>query len=115
MTIRELSQMLAGSEHWAGPLMEFVDDFRRDPQAESVAEPVRSGTQRLDALVAATIEQLCSEANMPSPEWTVQVKSVDKPWLVSGIESLRGLAFAESPAPFRSRRIFVLGNFLNRA
>ena len=58
---------------------------------------------------------LCDEAGLETPTWAQEAGSVQEPWLVSGIESLRGLAFAESPAPFRRRRIFVLGNFLSRA
>ncbi len=115
MTTSELSVQLAAAGSWAGPLMEFVDDFRRHPSTEEIAAPVDTGDERLDALVAATVELLCDETRLDKPAWTDEVGAVDSPWLVSGIESLRGLAFAESPAPFRRRRIFVLGNFLARA
>jgi hypothetical protein len=30
------------------------------------------------------------------------------------VESLKATALVESPAPFRKRNIFVLGNFLSR-
>ncbi|NCO37375.1 MAG: hypothetical protein COZ06_23865 [Armatimonadetes bacterium CG_4_10_14_3_um_filter_66_18] len=38
-----------------------------------------------------------------------------EPWFVSGIENLKATALVESPTHFRKRRIFVLGNFLERA
>lgn len=115
MNTKDLSQQLADDENWNGPLMEFVDDFRRLPSADMIAAPADTGSERLDALVAATVELLCDEAGLETPTWAQEAGSVQEPWLVSGIESLRGLAFAESPAPFRRRRIFVLGNFLSRA
>jgi hypothetical protein len=34
---------------------------------------------------------------------------------VSGVENLKAMALVESPAWFRRRNVFVLGNFLNRA
>ncbi|MCB1155360.1 hypothetical protein KDL45_17000 [bacterium] len=95
--------------------MEFVDDFRRAPRTTSINEAIDCGKARLDALVAATVEKLCQEAGIEPPTWTSEIGPIDEPWLVSGIESLRGLAFAESPVPFRRRRIFVLANFLQRA
>lgn len=115
MNTRELSEHLADTENWNGPLMEFVDDFRRHPSIDRIREPVNTGSDRLDALVAATVELLCDEAKVEKPAWARDAGAVESPWLVSGVESLRGLAFAESPAPFRRRRIFVLGNFLSRA
>lgn len=115
LTTASLSEKLADETGWAGPLMEFVDDFRRRPSAEAIAAPVDTGDPRIDALAAATVERLCDETGLAKPAWTGEVGPVDRPWLVSGVESLRGLAYAESPAPFRRRRIFVLANFLSRA
>jgi hypothetical protein len=115
MNTKDLSLLLNVEESWCTPLMEFVDGFRRQPSAELVAAPASTGSGRLDALVAATVEILCDEAGLEKPTWAQEAGPVQEPWLVSGVESLRGLAFAESPAPYRRRRIFVLGNFLSRA
>ena len=49
------------------------------------------------------------------PQWTAAVGCLDRPWFVSGFESLKASALVESPVPFRSRNVFVLANFLERA
>ena len=58
---------------------------------------------------------LATECGRGAPPWTSGVGPLDRPWFVSGYESLKASALAESPAPFRSRNVFVLANFLERA
>lgn len=109
-------QMDREGEHWLVPLMDFVDAFRRHPDQQAVAEPMAPGADpRLDALLAAVVESLCAEAGLDAPSWVDEVGPSPRPWFVSGLESLKAIALAESPLPFRRRRIFVLENFLSRA
>ena len=116
ITLREVKhQMLSDPTHWALLLMDFVDDFRyyKDPQA--IAEPLPCTDPRLDPLLASTVESLCDELGMESPGWLADVPACETPWFVSGMESLKAIALAESPLRFRIRKIFVLSNFLSRA
>jgi len=96
-------------------LMEFVDDFRRTKDLRALLEPFVLSEERLDALAAATAEELCLEAGLQPPEWLETVPACRNPWFVSGLESLKAIAVVESPLPFRLRKVFVLGNFLARA
>lgn len=115
-TLNQTKQRMSEDpQHWAIPLMDFVDDFRyyRDPQM--IAEPFAMGDERMDALLAATAEQLCGELKLAVPPWIRAVPAVREPWFVSGMESLKAIALVESPLPFRLRKLFVLENFLARA
>jgi hypothetical protein len=108
-------KMLKDREHAMLHLLEFVDDFRhrRDPKA--LEEPFAAGDERLDALAAASAEELCKEAGMEPPDWICEIPACTIPWFVSGLESLKAIALVESPVAFRRRKIFVLENFLARA
>ena len=104
-----------GPESWTIHLFDFVDAFRREPGTELVREHADAGSERLNAIVAATVEALCEEAELPAPHWCAAVPSLAVPWFVSGIENLKASALVESPVPFRRRNVFVLGNFIERA
>lgn len=108
-------QMLSDPKHWALFLMDFVDDFRyyKDPQA--ITEPLAYTDPRLDPLLASTVESLCDELGLDTPDWLAAVPACATPWFVSGVESLKAIALVESPLRFRIRKIFVLKNFLSRA
>jgi hypothetical protein len=114
-TLRETKgRMLADPEHWAVPLMDFVDDFRRDKNPAALAEPFESVHERWDALLASTADCLCREAGLTPPRWLEEVPPCKDPWFVSGLENLKAIALVESPLPFRRRKIFVMENFLSR-
>lgn len=83
-----------------------------DPQM--IAEPFELDDDRIDALLAATAEQLCVEMKLKTPVWILRVPAPRDPWFVSGMESLKAIAIVESPLPFRIRKLFVLENFLSR-
>jgi len=105
-----------GADSWKLWLFEFADAFRHAPRAEAAERaPEPSLDPRLLALLASTIETLCAESRLPAPWWCAGVATLPDPWFVSGLESLKASALAESPAAFRKRNIFVLGNFLARA
>jgi hypothetical protein len=70
--------------------------------------------EKIDALLAATVESLCRELNLETPEWLQNVPACRQPYFVSGVENLKATAIVESPLPFRIRKVFVLENFLER-
>lgn len=105
-----------GETSWRLWLFEFVDAFRRCPAPALVARaPEPALSHRLHALLASTVESLCVESQVAVPWWCAGIPSLDEPWFVAGVESLKASALVESPAWFRQRNIFVLGNFLSRA
>jgi hypothetical protein len=107
--------MMADPDHWLVHFMNFVDDFRSTQDLRAVEIPFDRSHERFDALLAATVEELCKELGLQAPSWLEEVPAVKDPWFVSGMENLKAIAFVESPLPFRLRRIFVLENFLSRA
>jgi hypothetical protein len=114
-TLKQVKQQINDDpQNWRIHLMDFIDDFRhyRDPQM--IAEPFALNDERMDALLAATAEQLCHELKLAVPQWIQAVPAVREPWFVSGMENLKAIGLVESPLPFRMRKLFVLENFLAR-
>ncbi len=108
------SAMIADPDNWEIPFFNFVDDFRRIKDLSMVVEPLEPGHPRFDALLSSTIEYLCDECRLETPDWVWETPSLKEPWFVSGIENLKALTIVESPVFFRRRNIFVLENFLSR-
>jgi len=105
-----------GEQAWRSHLFEFVDAFRRDPSTRLVEDaPDPRLSRPVLALVASTVESLCGELRVPVPWWSAGVPGPEEPWFVAATESLKASALVESPACYRRRNIFVLGNFLSRA
>lgn len=105
-----------GETSWKCWLFEFVDAFRRSPRMDLVMVPPSPETrEEIRALFASTVEALCAGCGLPRPWWCGGVGVLPQPWFVAGIENLKAIALAESPAYFRKRNIFVLANFLSRA
>ena len=114
-TIKETKlAMLKSEENWRIPFMEFVDDFRRTHNTIIIKRPFSLTGENIDSLLASTIEYLCAELSVETPDWVWDVPSCKEPWFVSGYENLKAISIAESPVFFRRRKIFVLDNFLFR-
>jgi hypothetical protein len=107
--------MLEEGENWIIPLMDFVDEMRRSRNPELIREPFVCDHERMDSILASTIEYLCHELGMEVPDWVWDVPICRHPWFVSGVENLKAISIVESPSFFRRRKIFVLENFLSRA
>lgn len=106
--------MLQDEENWRIPFMDFVDDFRRNPDTILIEEPFSLSNERFDSLLASTAEYLCDEKGVEVPDWIWEVPACKEPWFVAGYENLKAISIAESPVFFRRRKIFVLENFLSR-
>lgn len=107
--------MLQSGDNWRIPFMEFVDDLRRTRDTSLIDKPINIGQEKFDSLLASTIEYLCDEMGIETPNWVWDVPSCREPWFVSGYENLKAISIVESPVFFRRRKIFVLENFLSRA
>jgi hypothetical protein len=99
---------------WRIPLMDFVDDFRRNKDPLAIQEPFETGDERMDAVLASVSESICDELNLTVPSWLKNIPACKEPYFVAGLENLKATAIVESPLRFRIRKIFVLENFLHR-
>ena len=105
-----------GPRAWKSWLFELVDAFRRKPGLNLLARaPDPDVPARPLALIASTVEALCAERRLTPPWWCLGVPALKDPWFPADSENLKATALVESPAAFRKREIFVLGNFLKRA
>ena len=101
---------------WKVHLFDFVDEFRRHPRKELIADGLDPGTpHRIEALLTSTVETLCDEVGMTPPGWCRGVDPLPEPWFVSDMASLVALSLVHSGPHYRKRNIFVLDNFLVRA
>jgi hypothetical protein len=117
-SIEEISIQIhqQGRDSWRIHLFNFIDRFWRDKKLELVEyPPIRELDDRIQELIASTVESLCVECGMAAPSWCRGIKALAHPWFVAGMENLKAMALVESPAAFRARNIFVLGNFLDWA
>lgn len=115
ITIRETKEkMIADERWWKIHFYDFVDDFRFHKNLTAIGEPFNFDNNKFDALLASTVEALCKELNLPTPDWTQRVPPCDEPFFVAGFENLKATAIVESPLPFRIRKIFVTESFLQR-
>lgn len=122
-TLAEVAELAAQGESFDFCLRNFLDGFFADPAAAALAvEPERLADQlpRLgaveDAYLAATAEWLAWKFDFPPPCWAFdEARSLRRPWFASQLSALRALLLLESPAPFRSRNLFVSENALSRA
>ena len=105
-----------GEDSWKIRLFEFVDAFRAFPRGSLIEyPPFTKVSLRMRCLMTATVETLCRRYGIEIPWWCAGSGVLPSPWFVSGVENLKAIALVESPAAFRRRNIFVLGNFLDRA
>jgi hypothetical protein len=103
-------------------LKNFLDGFYANPASEALApEPLRIGETFpemgfiQDAYLAAVAEALATNAGLETPAWAfAESRSLKRPWFALDYASLRALLLWESPAPFRSRNLFVSENALSR-
>jgi len=53
--------------------MEFVDDFRRTRDHRLIEKPFSLNDENVDALLASTVEYLCDELGVETPDWVWEV------------------------------------------
>lgn len=105
-----------GFESWKTHFLDYVDEFRRslDTRLFLLAPPPKTPL-KLRALLSSITLELCSEVEMPAPDWAQKDHCLPEPWFVAEMESLKASALVESPVYYKKNNIFVLENFLKRA
>jgi hypothetical protein len=122
-TLAEVAQLVVAGESFDLCLRNFLDSFLARPAGAALATEPEKLADKLpvlgaveDAYLAATAEWLAWKFDLPPPGWAFEpVRSLRRPWFASQLASLRALLLIESPAPFRSRNLFVSENALSRA
>jgi len=121
-TLAEVAELAASGESFDLSMADFLDGFFWNPsQAALAASPKRlAGAlpqgEVADAYLAAAAEWLAWKFNLQPPKWAFEEdRALRRPWFASQLASLRAVLLWESPAPFRSRNLFVSANALNRA
>jgi hypothetical protein len=71
------------------------------------AQPSTTGSLKLDAILAATVEFACATHQVGAPAWlNAPEYFLDQFWFVSGIKSLEADALVNSPISYARRSIF---------
>ena len=122
-TLAEVAELTAQGESFDLSLRNFLDGFYAKPDVLALkAEPMllsgripQHGSIE-DAYLAATAEWLAWRYDLTPPAWPfAPSRSLRRPWFASTLAALRAVLLWESPAPFRSRNLFVSENALSRA
>ena len=76
-------------------------------------EPPTTGDRRWDALLAGVAELLCHEAGRPVPGWaSCPARSLDFPWFVTRLRSVRPAIYLDTPAPLAARGVLLSASSL---
>ena len=120
-TVAETLQWLANSDDPWLAIGQFLDDWRAVEPSRRVslvreAPPdVSPEHYRWAAFLAATVDYLCVQDNLPIPAWTSRVEyRLAEPWFLYPGWRLRAWQLAETPVPFRMRNIFGGDRILTR-
>jgi hypothetical protein len=115
-------RLLQGENPWV-TLGDFLDDWRRSAIADRptlVVQPIANAStneeKQWSALFAASVEQLCSEDQLPPPSWTQASQHyLSEPWY-PGVrtENLRRLQAETTPTIFKQHNVFGGDNLLSR-
>lgn len=77
-------------------------------QSLVAAEPVLTGAEHFDALLAAIAEDLCVHAGVRPPDWVHDdSRFLDWVWWVSDLSSARAEALVHTPASYRRRGVMI--------
>jgi AcrR family transcriptional regulator len=75
---------------------------------DAIAAPLPSEMPRFLAnYIAAMVEYACAKRGIAAPAWTRSIAPLADPVFGSELQSLRHYLLTRSPAPFRSRNIFI--------
>jgi hypothetical protein len=106
-----------GEQGFDVAIREFLDTFYSNPErrSEIISQQPDKIDPLRDAYVAAVAEHLANIYSLQVPRWTEEHgNDLHQPFFAGGLDSLRGVLFAESPTAFRKRLLFVSKNALSR-
>lgn len=124
-TIHPIADVVAHIDQGENPwvcLNSFLHDWwcyaiehRQDLICQSPSLTHTAEGKRWAAFCAATVEELCIRASLPSPSWTErQAFQLEEPWFYFSQSALpKESLHSLTPEPFRRRNIFVSGSVLD--
>jgi uncharacterized protein (DUF1778 family) len=71
------------------------------------AQPLTALSPFVGNYIAAMVEFICARRSVAVPGWTRSIAPLTQPEFGSDLQSLRFHLLTQSPAPFRSRNIFI--------
>jgi hypothetical protein len=121
MTIADLAARLARNTddkiRWKY-VWEFLEEYRWEPVERQLGllegEPLPTGEEQWDALLAALPEHLTAQLDQAPPAWT-RSRILATPWLPSSLPSKRTEALVLAPAAFRKHGVYLSARDLEAA
>lgn len=122
-TLAEVPEMTASGEPFDLCLKNFLDGFyfrptvgALEPEPSRLVDKIPRFEEIEGAYLAATAEWLAWKYDLAPPRWIFDPTwALRRPSFASPLSVLRAVLLIESPAPFRSRNLFVSENALTRA
>ena len=92
-------------------IVSFLDDFRRNPNPESLQEIDSLGIIE-GAFYAGLVEEMAKEQNFSVPDWVYKdIYYLSEPLFFNGLTGdSRIITALESPLSFKTRNIFIGSN-----
>jgi hypothetical protein len=119
-TVDTMARIAAGVDPWIA-YRDFLEDWTYLPESRSsvIAQPppfVGEEQRRWAALLAASVEALCTREGLPVPEWTGRRDfRLSEPWyLYRGTGRIREWLRETTPAAFARRNIWSGNRILHR-
>ena len=98
---------IAGEINWT-EIRAFADWAEQHPDdalAAIATPPVRTGSARIDNLLAAIAETIADLEDGPRPRWTLAVRPLDTRWESEGTPMMKERSSRQVPAQFADRNI----------
>jgi hypothetical protein len=115
--VEVVRRVKSGEQKFDPAIREFLDAFYAHPDLRPSSINDRPDTIDTlhDAYVSAVAEHLAQLYGLPIPDWTETYgNGLHEPFFAGGLQSLKGILVAESPAAFRRRLLFVSKDALSR-
>jgi hypothetical protein len=91
-------------------IWEFLEEYRWEPADVQPyllgEEPLPSGDERWDALLAALAEHLAAKLDLAPPAWA-EMRVLRRPWFPAELKVQRTDALVRAPAAFRKHGVYL--------
>ena len=112
-TLAEVGWRILDGADAGAEVKDFLHAFQISSTTTMLAErpPALNGRvphgDRLDAYLQALAVYLSAKVNADPPDWTCPAIALPQPWFASSGHAIRNYLLLSSPAPFRTRNLFI--------